>query len=146
MKEKVVADFVLADAKEDSWEYNTYKTDYTVIEATIQHWSEGRTAWAPDGERISVRHKSMDLNDTDLWLTSNDVPIGLNSAGTLIIAQYDLAYFTEKTYTLNAAEIHEIITHVNMAIDQCAEAAVWPAEVWHTFPRAESLDRILVPF
>ena len=145
MKQTVVADFV-SDVDSNDISYNTYETDYAVVESAIQYWSEGQTM-NPDGERIHSKEKFLlpEPND-DLWLTSNDVPIGLNSYGTLIIAEYDLHYLTRHAYALTAAEIHEIITHVQMTIDKCPDAAVWSPDVWHLFPRVERLDRFIIPF
>ena len=152
MKQKIQVDFEAGYEDDPSYcdpfvhSLNSYHTDYAAVESAIYYWSEGQTM-NPDGERIKSHYRLMAQRwGEDLWLTTNDIPIGLNSAGTLILIQYDLDYLTEHHIGLTAAEMHEIITHVDMAIAKCAEAAVWMPEVWHTFPRAERLDRIVVPF
>ena len=147
MKQLIKVPFV-SDVDWEDAAYNTYQTDYTVIESAIHYWSIA-AEMNPSGERIrSRRYITGFATETyeDTWLTSNDVPIALNSKGTLVVANYDLDYLINHAYMLNAAAMHEIVTHVEMTIDKCPDAAVWSPAVWHAFPRTERLDRILVPF
>jgi len=134
-----------------------YETDLEKLNEVLLSWKDGdRTHAETRVEGLRYYQKGSLPDTAGLWLCSNELEIAVRTGkhgsaeGVKIVADYDVQYLTSaydrNNHHWTMLQIEQTLMHIQLVKDACPDINVWPPEVWNLWPRAESIDNLLIPF
>ena len=133
-----------------------YETDLKKLNQVLHGWMGHKWNDHDSARAEGLRYYSKGSERAGVWLCSNELEIAVRTRkhgsveGVKIVADYDVQYLTSayerNNHHWTMMQIEQTLMHIQLVKDACPDINVWPPEVWNLWPRAESIDNLLIPF